>query len=214
VFSEVDALGAVVNIGGIGNISLLDDQSTVAGFDTGPGNVLMDLWCAKHLGHAYDANGDWAASGSVNHALLERLMADGYFARKPPKSTGRDLFHAAWLAERLTGFDAVPAADVQATLCELTARSIRFATCLYAADAKHVLICGGGAKNGQLMRRLQLLHPNAQVQATDAFGLPSQDVEAAAFAWLAMRFVQRESGNLPAATGAQGPRVLGALYPA
>jgi anhydro-N-acetylmuramic acid kinase len=214
VFSGVDAHGAVINIGGIGNISLLDEQAQVAGFDTGPGNVLMDLWCAQHLGQAYDANGNWAASGSVHHGLLEHLMADAYFARQPPKSTGRDLFHAAWLAQRLTGFESVPAADVQATLCELTARSVRFATSLYAADAKRVLICGGGAKNAHLMRRLQLLHPNAHVQATDAFGLPSQDVEAAAFAWLAMRCVQRDNGNLPAATGAKGPRVLGAIYPA
>jgi anhydro-N-acetylmuramic acid kinase len=214
VFAQASNTVAVVNIGGISNVSLLSPGVAPLGFDTGPGNVLMDMWCEQHTGQTFDADGTWAASGRVDHTLLDALLAEPYFAQKPPKSTGRDLFHRAWLQAKLQGFEAVSAVDVQATLTELTARCIRAGIALYAADATEVAVCGGGAHNGHLMRRLGLLLPNAKVHSTAERGIHPMQVEALAFAWLAKQCIEGLPGNLPSATGAAGPRVLGAIYPA
>ncbi len=215
---------AALNVGGIANVSLLWHGQAPQGFDCGPGNVLMDLWTQQQRGQAYDANGAWAASGTVQPRWLALALADPYFARPAPKSTGRDLFHQTWLDRWLAtcGLSAqqaqASAADVQATLCELSAQSCAQAIGL---EASEVLVCGGGALNGHFMKRLQTAlaalpgaHNDVAVQTTKARGLPPMEVEAAAFAWLAWACVNRQNGNVPAVTGAAGPRVLGAIYPA
>jgi anhydro-N-acetylmuramic acid kinase len=187
----------------------------VGGFDTGPGNALMDYWCKLHTDAPYDDDGRWAASGRVDGMLLVELMADAYFRKSPPKSTGRDLFNVDWLAAALARAGGTRApADVQATLLELTARTAIDALRATAPDTRELLVCGGGARNGALMARLAALWPGLAVAPTDSAGLPALQVEAAAFAWLARRFCERRPGNRPEATGAAGARVLGALYPA
>jgi anhydro-N-acetylmuramic acid kinase len=205
---------AVLNVGGIANLTLLEGAGDPVprGFDCGPGNALMDHWCRLQTGAAYDDDGRWAAAGRVDAALLARLRADPFFAKAPPKSTGRDLFNADWLSGRLAG--AAAPVDVQATLLELTATAAIDALRAHAPATRELLVCGGGAFNGALMARLAALWPGLAVAPTDAAGLPAQHVEAAAFAWLARRFLERLPGNHPAVTGAAGPRVLGALYPA
>jgi anhydro-N-acetylmuramic acid kinase len=208
-FGQVGRDIAVLNIGGISNISLLGADGSTSGFDCGPGNCLMDLWVAEHLGQPFDAGGAWAAAGCVISALLADLLAEPYFALPPPRSTGRDLFNRSWLSRHLN--EGLRPRDVQATLLELSAQSI--VQCVPPA-IQELLVCGGGAMNMALMARLQALLPSVTVLPTDTRGLPAMQVEAAAFAWLAMRFLQRRPGNLPAVTGAAGPRILGALYPA
>ncbi|HEV8313163.1 MAG TPA: anhydro-N-acetylmuramic acid kinase [Burkholderiaceae bacterium] len=210
LFARRDAEVAVLNLGGIANLTLLPPGSPVLGFDCGPANVLMDLWCERHRGEPFDRDGAWAAQGSVDSALLASLQAEPFFAAPPPKSTGRDLFHAGWLDARV---GSTAAADVQATLAELTAWSVAEDLRRHAPGASELLVCGGGALNGHLMRRLRERLPGLSVAPTDARGLPALQVEACAFAWLAQAFVERRAGNLPAVTGARGPRVLGALYP-
>lgn len=206
---------ALANIGGIANLTLIDADGTVRGFDCGPGNALMDGWCQRHRGEPYDAEGRWAAGGRVLAPLLAAALADPYFALPPPKSTGRDDFHAAWLdALVATHAPAADPRDVQSTLCELTAQAIARALQAHLPAAGRLLVCGGGALNDELMRRLACALPTIQVASTSTAGLPPLQVEAAAFAWLARAHVHREPGNLPAVTGAVGPRVLGALYPA
>lgn len=220
LFGRPGQSGAVLNVGGIANLTLLGaDPAEVRGFDCGPGNALMDGWCERHTGRAFDDDGHWAASGKVDTKLLARLLAEPYFALPPPKSTGRDLFHAEWLEAALgaatrSGLRPVPAADVQATLAELTARAAMDALAHHGQGAQQLLVCGGGAFNGHLMRRLSALAPGVQVRSTAARGVPPDQVEALAFAWLARRFVERLPGNLPSVTGARGPRVLGVLHPA
>jgi anhydro-N-acetylmuramic acid kinase len=209
---------AILNVGGIANLTLLPstDESApgqpLRGFDTGPGNALMDYWCKLHTDAAYDDDGRWAASGGVNAALLSRMLAEPYFKKLPPKSTGRDLFNWEWLKQQLVGTTAEPA-DVQATLLELTARSVSDALRSAAPDTRELLVCGGGAHNGALVARLSALWPGLAVATTDTAGLPATQVEAAAFAWLARQFCERQPGNHPGVTGAAGLRVLGALYP-
>jgi anhydro-N-acetylmuramic acid kinase len=205
---------AIVNIGGIANLSLLGAAGTVHGFDCGPGNALMDLWCMRHRGAAYDHRGRWAASGQVLPALLEAALAHPFFALPPPKSTGRDDFHAAWLAALLAGQAPAEPQDVQATLCELTARSAADELRRHLPGAHELLVCGGGALNDELMRRLARALPQMRIVSTAERGLPPLQVEAAAFAWLARAHVHGEPGNLSTVTGARGPRVLGAFYPA
>jgi anhydro-N-acetylmuramic acid kinase len=192
----------VVNIGGIGNISVLRADGRVSGFDTGPGNVLMDAWIGRHLGKEYDADGAWAATGKLNPVLLGVLLEEPYFAQPAPKSTGRDLFHAEWLDARLAQCPGLPPEDVQATLTALTALTIARAINDEIADVDAVYVCGGGAYNGTLLRELAA-----------ALGVPPNRVEAMVFAWLAHRFDERQPGNLPSVTGARGERILGALYP-
>jgi len=204
---------AVLNLGGIANLTLLGEP--LRGFDCGPASALMDHWCRLHTGRAYDEDGRWAASGRVDPALLARLLADPFFAKAPPKSTGRDLFNPDWLAVALAFSPAPPTpVDVQATLLELTARGVVDALRAHAPQTRELLVCGGGAFNGALMARLAALWPGLRVASTAEAGLPPQQVEATAFAWLAWRFLQRLPGNHPDVTGAAGPRILGALYPA
>lgn len=203
---------AVLNLGGISNVSLLHADGRTGGFDCGPANCLMDAWIAQHRGLAFDADGAWAATGQVLPELLAALLAEPFFALPPPKSTGRDLFHVGWLQPHLAP-DWKPE-DVQASLLMLTARSVADALQTHMPGARQLVACGGGARNGRLMQALSTLLPGVAITASDAHGLPVDQVEAAAFAWLAHRFVRREPGNLPAVTGAAGLRVLGALYPA
>ena len=203
----------VLNIGGIANLSLLSDTQTL-GFDCGPGNALMDGWCLQHTGQAFDEDGRWAASGQVHEALLQSLMRDPYFELLPPKSTGRDLFNLEWLAARLRDHRTVAPADVQATLTELTARVCAHDIQRHGPACRELIVCGGGALNGQLMRRLQASLPSHKVASSAQSGLPPLQVEAAAFAWLARQAVHRETASLKSVTGARGARVLGAIYPA
>ncbi|CAM3944537.1 anhydro-N-acetylmuramic acid kinase [Roseateles saccharophilus] len=212
VFSAAGEDVAVLNLGGIANLSLLFADGHTGGFDCGPANCLMDGWIARHRGLAYDADGAWAASGRVQPALLAALLAEPWFALPPPKSTGRDLFHLRWLDSRLA--PGLAAEDVQATLLELSARCVADALRAQMPGAATLIACGGGALNGTLMRRLAALLPGVATQTSAEHGLPVDQVEAAAFAWLAHRFVEGLQGNLPAVTGAAGPRLLGALYPA
>ena len=203
----------VLNLGGIANITVLDADARVTGFDTGPANGLMDAWCLRHRGEAFDRHGAFAASGRIDQALLEALLADPYFALPPPKSTGREHFHLDWLAAH-PRVSALSPADVQATLLELSARSVAEAIARHAPDADDVLACGGGVHNGTLMRRLaERLSPHT-LASTAAFGVDPDFLEATAFAWLARQRLLGRPGNLPAVTGARGPRVLGAIHAA
>jgi anhydro-N-acetylmuramic acid kinase len=208
---------AVINIGGISNISVLNADGSTLGFDCGPGNALMDHWCQKHTGAAFDRDGAWAAGGAIDATLLMALQAEPYFLRQPPKSTGRDLFNPAWLYQRLNATPRhakVSPQDVQATLTELTAWACAEDMLRHAPEAIRVVVCGGGALNHSLMHRLATRLPALQLASSEAYGLPVDQVEAAAFAWLARAFVMRQPGNLASVTGARGARVLGALYPA
>ncbi len=215
------ALG-LLNLGGIANLTVLHADGTQQGWDCGPGNALMDGWCQRHQGAAYDDQGAWAASGTVSQALLTQLLAEPYFSAPPPKSTGRDLFHLAWLQSHLAGHAASQAkgpaplapVDVQATLAELTARSCADDMRRHAPGVTRLIVCGGGAFNAHLMRRLADLLPGVQVMSSDAAGLPPLQVEAAAFAWLARQAILREKLQLQSTTGARGARVLGGIYPA
>lgn len=202
---------AVVNVGGMANATLLGPQGEVSGFDTGPGNVLMDMWCEAHTGQAFDANGAWAATGRVSDALLSELLAEPYFAQQGARSTGRDLFNRPWLDARLACVGALPPNDVQATLLALTAHTIAVSL---PKGLTRCMVCGGGALNTALMAALQHRLPQTPVMPTDAAGMPAMQVEAAAFAWLASRTLAGLPGNVPEATGALGLRVLGAIYPA
>jgi len=214
LFATLGVDVAVLNLGGIANLTLLPAQGAVRGFDCGPGNALLDLWCQRHQGQAYDDGGRWAASGKVSDRLLGILLSEPFLQREPPKSTGRDLFHAAWLDTALQQVAGVAPVDVQATLAELSARAAVDALRRYAPLTRRLLVCGGGAFNTHLMQRLAAQLPGIPVDSTDAAGVPPLQVEALAFAWLAQAFVARQPGNLAAVTGARGPRVLGALYPA
>jgi anhydro-N-acetylmuramic acid kinase len=203
---------AVVNVGGIANVTDLPPDGPVRGFDTGPGNVLLDLWHARHRGGPYDRDGAWARTGRVDDRLLAALLREPYFALPPPKSTGRDLFAARWLDARLAG-RAVAPADVQATLVALTAATIADAISRECAAAREVLLCGGGANNAALAAELARRLAPRTVAPTSAHGMPVEQVEALAFAWLAREALAGRPGNLPAVTGARGARVLGAIYP-
>ncbi|ABX38535.1 protein of unknown function UPF0075 [Delftia acidovorans SPH-1] len=218
VFGRPGETVLVLNIGGIANLSVLAGDGTVLGFDCGPGNALMDGWCQTHTGQPYDDGGQWAATGQVLPALLDRLLAEPFLQQPPPKSTGRDLFHADWLAGHLSASATSPAdarpADVQATLTEFTARACASAVQRFGRGGGELLVCGGGAFNTQLMQRIAALLPGVAVDTTAARGLPPQQVEAAAFAWLARQALLGLPGNLPAVTGARGPRILGAIHPA
>ena len=212
---------AVLNIGGIANITDLPAGTgqAVRGWDTGPGNCLLDGWVQIHRQQAYDANGAWAASGRVQAALLGSLLAEPWLQGPPPKSTGRDLFNMEWLAARLRTGGALRPEDVQATLAEFTARCIARDIGRFCAGVEEVIVCGGGVLNGHLMDRLastlliESRTPVALCSSAD-HGLPPDEVEALAFAWLAWRHMNDLPGNLPAVTGARGLRVLGARYPA
>ena len=213
VFAQLGSTVAVLNIGGIANLSVLRDTQ-VLGFDCGPGNALMDAWCQQHTGQAFDAEGQWAASGQVQEVLLHMLRQAPYFAAPPPKSTGRDLFNPAWLQTQLAHAPTATPVDIQATLAELTACTCAADVLRHAADSTQLIVCGGGALNTHLMQRLQAHLPLQRVLSSLSLGLPPLQVEAAAFAWLARKTVQRETASLESVTGARGARVLGAIYPA
>jgi len=213
LFGKAGQTRVVANIGGISNISVLADGK-VTGFDTGPGNVLMDAWIARHLGKEFDEDGAWAASGKEIPGLLANMLAEPYFALPAPKSTGRDLFHINWLDQHLAAFPAAAPEDVQRTLTRLTALTLAQAIQAHGAGADAVYVCGGGAYNGVLMDELgAALGSQVVVASTQALGVAPNRVEAMAFAWLGYRFTERLAGNLPGVTGASGDRVLGALYP-
>lgn len=221
VFSHPAEHRAVLNIGGIANLTLLppDPAQTVQGFDTGPGNTLLDSWAGRHLGEPVDMDGEWGRQGQCLPGLLERCLADEYFQRPPPKSTGKERFSPDWLQAQLDSLaDAPQPADVQATLAHLTARSIGQALRRYAPATQRLLVCGGGVHNRLLLELLaqELSQPGAQacqVESTVAHGLDPDWIEAMAFAWLARQTLLGRPGNLPAATGAKRPVVLGAIYP-
>lgn len=227
---------AVLNIGGIANLTLLPADGSVTGFDCGPGNALMDGWCGRHTGQTFDEGGRWAATGQVDARLLQRMLQEPFFAKAPPKSTGRDLLHLSWLEQALrseqagrtgqaeragkasqAGHADSPAAwapqDVQATLAELTACCAATELLRHAPHTVRLLVCGGGAFNQHLMGRLAQQLPGVAVTSTAEHGVPPDQVEALAFSWLARAYVEGLPGNLPAVTGARGPRVLGAWYP-
>ncbi|HZR36625.1 MAG TPA: anhydro-N-acetylmuramic acid kinase [Nevskia sp.] len=203
-----------LNLGGIGNLTLLPnaDPGQVRGFDTGPANGLLDEWSERHLGQPYDTDGAFAASGYCDDALLAALLADPYFALPPPKSTGRGYFHLGWLQQRFPGLSRLAPADVQATLAELTVRSVAADLVRYAPTTRRMLVCGGGARNAYLMRRLAELLPRCTVHPSDDYGLDSGWIEATAFAWLAVRTLAGQPGNLPGVTGASRLAVLGGIY--
>ena len=206
----------VVNIGGISNITVLpaDPEQAVFGFDTGPGNTLMDSWIQSHHAKTYDENGHWAATGQVYTALLDLLLSDEYFSRPIPKSTGRERFHIDWLQNHLNKVNRdIAAEDVQATLLQLTAISIATNIKQYAPDSRDIFVCGGGAHNDALMQALKTALSPATVTATDQIGMNSDWVEATAFAWLARQTLHHQTGNLPAVTGASHATILGAIYP-
>jgi anhydro-N-acetylmuramic acid kinase len=204
---------AVVNVGGISNITFLrGDGAAPIGFDCGPGNVLLDLHAARHLGRPFDEGGAFALAGQVDQRLLEKLLAEPFLASPPPKSTGRELFSAVWLESMLKGNAAVPA-DVQRTLTEFTARAIGDSIARWCGSAHDVVVCGGGARNLALLAALRAALAPRGVLTSDQIGMPHDQVEALAFAWLARRCVRREPGAVPEVTGARGARVLGAIYP-
>ncbi len=215
-FGRAGKTVAALNIGGISNLTVLGPQLSddVLGFDCGPGNALMDGWCLQHTGQAFDAEGTWAAAGRVHGELLTALLDEPYFAQSAPKSTGRDLFNATWLAWKLEKFTAIAPVDVQATLTELTASAC--ATCVrrYGLESQDLIVCGGGAFNAHLMHRLQVLLPGMRIISSELHGLHPLQVEAAAFAWLAKKTTLRQPASLQTVTGALGARVLGAIYPA
>ena len=202
---------AVLNLGGIANLTLLPAKGTVRGFDTGPANGLMDAWCLRHTGHGFDAGGAFAATGHVDDALLTRLLDESWFARPPPKSTGRDQFHLDWVASKLVGNES--AVDVQATLLALTACSVAAALQASQPATRRLIACGGGVHNPVLMAALANAMPCIHVESSTQHGLDPDSVEAMAFAWLARETLANRPGNLPAVTGAAGPRVLGGIYP-
>lgn len=201
----------IVNIGGIANLTSLPVTGNITGFDCGPGNMLMDAWAAKHLGKPIDENGSWAASGKLLTSLLVQMLANDFFSAAPPKSAGREQFNLGWLDRLLSGNEA--AANVQATLVELTARGIVDAANAHCQGYNALYVCGGGVHNNTLMTRLSLL-AGKPVKSTAVLGIDPDWMEALAFAWLAKQCIDGKPGNLPVVTGASGPRILGAIYQA
>ncbi|WP_288386279.1 anhydro-N-acetylmuramic acid kinase [uncultured Acinetobacter sp.] len=224
VFQHPTIHRVILNLGGIANVSLLPagNPNGVSGFDTGPANILMDAWCERYTGHQFDENGNWAAYGQPIRGLLERLQAHAFFSKEPPKSTGREDFNLDWLDDQLADWrndeleyqelEDTPE-NVQATLLKLTTRAIKKAIYRSDLDTGEVYVCGGGAYNSHLLEQLRwrLRKHHWSVQSTSVLGLSPTWVEATAFAWLAMRFMHQQAGNLPSVTGAEGFRVLGSI---
>lgn len=211
MFADPSEDRAVLNLGGIANLTCLPRVGPISGFDTGPGNCLLDLWATRHLGKPFDEGGTWAAGGCVTARLLKRFLADPYFAAPPPKSTGRERFNERWLLDKVDK-DNEPAA-VQATLLELSARSVREAAARHCGTARRLIVCGGGARNRALIDRLSELFAPVSVESSERHGPDPAHVEAMAFAWLAQRALALAPASVPTVTGARGPRVLGAIYP-
>jgi len=202
----------ILNIGGIANLSLLLPGQPIRGYDTGPGNMLMDAWIWQQRALPYDKDAAFASEGRVDLMLLQHMLSDAYFAEPAPKSTGREYFNLAWLERQLASAHPLAAEDVQATLAELTATSISEQVQL-AGGCDRLLVCGGGTRNPLVMARLSAMLPGTEVSPTDAFGVSGDDMEALAFAWLAFRTLSGQPGNLPSVTGASRETVLGAIYP-
>jgi anhydro-N-acetylmuramic acid kinase len=213
VFRHATRHRAIVNLGGIGNVTSLKPGRPLAGFDCGPGNVLMDGWTKRHRCKDYDEDGAWASEGRVDLRLLARLMDEPFLAKIPPKSTGRELFNETWLLGRINGASP-PAADVQATLLEFTAATVVEAIGRFCGAPDEIYLCGGGARNRRLADRIGELARPCQVRPTDDLGVPTGHVETMAFAWLAMKCIRREPLDLASVTGAAHPCILGAVYPA
>lgn len=213
LFSSAEKDRAVLNIGGMANVTMLSSP-TVIGFDTGPGNTLLDGWTRSSLNKPFDDDGDWARSGTVSEPLLNQMLNDPYFDLPPPKSTGFEYFNGAWVRSKISSLSStdLPASDVQATLAELSACTIAKSILNLSPGIDEVLVCGGGVHNTDLMQRLRSYLSGIQVISTDAFGLHPDWVEAAAFAWLARRCLEGKTGNLPEVTGAGRAEVLGAIY--
>lgn len=212
VLRHADIHRVILNIGGIANLTDLTPGKNTIGFDTGPGNLLMDAWIAKHRGQSYDQDGQWANSGTIIPELLRQLLEDAFFTGAPPKSTGRDLFNLTWLENHLSGNEM--AADVQATLLALTGDSIAKALLQFCEGAQEVYVCGGGAHNAALLAYLQHALPHCRILLTEVLGIDADWMEAIAFAWLAQQTLLLHPANLPAVTGAKHTCVLGAIYPA
>lgn len=213
VFAHPHTHRLIINIGGIANITSLPASGAngdVTGFDCGPGNILMDAWCHQHTGMAYDKHGTWAKSGNPIPQLLESMLATPYLAFPPPKSTGRELFNLDWLSTFLSGNERPE--DVQATLLKFTVEAMVRAITTWYSAAEALYLCGGGAHNTELVNLLRKTLPHHTVELTDALGIPADWVEACAFAWLAQRTIEGLPGNLPAVTGANSSRILGAIY--
>ena len=209
---------AVLNLGGIANLTLLPQDGTVTGFDCGPGNMLMDAWIYEHQGKTFDENGQWALQGKVNETLLTKMLAEPFFAKEPPKSTGRDDFHLDWLQEKLGNANFL-CEDVQATLLHLTAHSALEALARQAPQTQKLIVCGGGARNIALINLFKVkikdfFKQPLEITTSESAGIDPQLVEGLAFAWLAWAHKEKRPANLPAVTGAKGPRILGAYYPA
>lgn len=212
VFQSSEENRVIVNIGGIANLTVLPKAGKIFGFDSGPGNTLMDYWTSLHLGKPFDENGEWARSGKADERLMKSFMADDYFKQAPPKSTGQEYFSINWLKDKLKPFDLSPA-DIQASLCQLTADSIAQAIHDCAGDAEKIFICGGGARNDFLIDQIKQ-KINRPIETTQALGIHPDWVEAMAFAWLAKQTLQGLPGNLPETTGAKKPVILGGIYQA
>jgi anhydro-N-acetylmuramic acid kinase len=211
LFSHPQVHRAIVNIGGISNITDVPANGEVTGFDCGPGNIIMDAWCLRHTGNTYDDNGSWAASGVVIPALLDKLLAMPFFSLPPPKSAGREIFNLAWLESCLSG-DELPA-DVAATVLQLTVASIAGSISDHFPRVTEVYLCGGGARNGALVARMRTAMSGKKVELTDSLGVDVDWLEAFAFAWLAKQVLHGMPASLPSVTGARGTRLLGAIYP-
>jgi len=215
-FSTDTQARVILNIGGMANVTLLpaDTKTPVSGFDTGPGNILLDSWIQQQQQQPFDHDGQWAASGTVNLSLLDLLLKDDFFRLIPPRSTGREYFNLAWLQQYLDKYEhTLSPVDVQATLSELTATSIADAIKKYAAEYTELVVCGGGVRNADLMQRLIKKRASTIVKTSDDYGLPAEWMEAVAFAWLARERLAQRPGNLPGVTGASRPVVLGGIYP-
>lgn len=212
VFRDSQLNRVILNLGGIANITVLpaEKDKPVSGFDTGPANTLLDLWANQHLKVNYDNNGDWGSEGDVNSELLNHMLDDPYFAKLPPKSTGREHFNLAWL-EKFNVNNFFPA-DVQATLCELTVQSIANAIKNHGRGTKEIYICGGGIHNASLFSGLKRALPSIKIDSTEALGLLPDWIEAAAFAWLARQAMLNETGNITSVTGAKRQVPLGGIY--
>jgi anhydro-N-acetylmuramic acid kinase len=216
-FQNEESERIILNLGGMANITILPASKTkgFTGFDTGPGNALMDDWVQRHLNHDFDRDGQWAMLGQCHQKLLSILFDESYFAMPPPKSTGRDFFNLQWLDSKLSqSNEDIAPNDVQATLLELSAISIRNAIQRHAPDCQEILVCGGGVHNKTMMRRLRELHPTLDICSTEKYDLDPDAVEAVAFAWLAKRRTENQSGNLTSVTGADDQVLLGAIYQA
>lgn len=211
-FGDAHETRVIVNIGGIANLTCLNPDQPVTGFDSGPGNALMNAWNRLNGRGSFDRNGEWARSGTVVDALLQRFRADEYFSLPHPKSTGLEHFNLAWVQRSVAAEPGAAPADVQATLLELTATTIADAVRASEPEARRVILCGGGAYNAALVRRLQTLVAPAALETSDAHGLEAEWVEAAGFAWLARARLRNEAGNLPSVTGAREPAALGGVY--